>query len=102
MLSGGLDSTTLAAQAIREGYALLAVTVHYGQTHRRELRAAEEVARALGIEQRVVDVSFFKELAWYSALTQPDRFGVPGSRTSAEIMGPSTGAAGAQGTREVR
>jgi 7-cyano-7-deazaguanine synthase len=61
------------------------VTVHYGQTHRRELRAAEEVARALGIEQRIVDVSFFKELAWYSALTQPDRFGVPANRTTYEM-----------------
>jgi 7-cyano-7-deazaguanine synthase len=85
MLSGGLDSTTVAAGAKRDGHEVLAVTVHYGQAHHRELRAAEAVAKALGIEQRVVDVSFFKELAWYSALTQPERFGLPSDRTSEQM-----------------
>src|SRR5690242_8090795 len=69
LLSGGLDSTTVAALAARDGYALSAVTVHYGQSHAREIDAARAVAAALGIAQRVVDVTFFKELAWYSALT---------------------------------
>ena len=85
LLSGGLDSTTVAAVAKGEGYELLAVTVHYGQVHRREILAAEAVAKALGIEQRVVDVSFFRDLAWYSALTQPERFGLPGDRTVEQI-----------------
>ena len=85
MLSGGLDSTTVAAQALRGGHEVLAVTVHYGQAHRRELRAAAAVARALELEQRVVDVTFFKELAWYSALTQPERFGLPGGRSEEEM-----------------
>src|SRR5687767_12333204 len=85
LLSGGLDSTTVASSAVREGHEVLGVTVHYGQAHHRELRAAEAVARALEIEQRVVDVSFFKELAWYSALTQPDRFGLPSGRSDEEM-----------------
>lgn len=77
LLSGGLDSTTVAALARRQEYELSAITVHYGQTHSRELEAARRVAEALRLEHRLVDISFFKQLAWYSALTQPERLGLP-------------------------
>lgn len=80
LLSGGLDSTTVAAQAARDGYELCAVTVHYGQVHSREVQAARQVAQVLGLRQEVVDVAFFRQLAWYSALTNPDRFAVPQDR----------------------
>jgi 7-cyano-7-deazaguanine synthase in queuosine biosynthesis len=85
LLSGGLDSTTVAAVARGQGYELLAVTVNYGQAHRREVLAAEAVAQELGIAQRIVDVSFFRDLAWYSALTQPERFGLPGDRSTGQM-----------------
>src|SRR5438067_1432978 len=85
LLSGGLDSTTLAAMAVRQGYELSALTVHYGQSHAREVQAAAAVAEALGIEQRIVDVSFFGELAWYSALTHPEHFTLPAQRTAQEM-----------------
>jgi 7-cyano-7-deazaguanine synthase len=85
LLSGGLDSTTAAALAISEGYDVLAVTIHYGQAHSREVESARRVAEALRIPLRVVDVLFFKELAWYSALTHPERFELPAER-SAEAM----------------
>ena len=81
LLSGGLDSTTVATVARQEGYAVSAVTVHYGQAHRREIDAAGRVARALGLQHRVVDVAFFRDLAWYSALTHPERFPLPADRT---------------------
>jgi len=81
LLSGGLDSTTVAAYAKSRGYALSAVTVHYGQSHAREVESARRVAAALRIEHRVVDVSFFKDLAWYSALTHPERFSLPQGRS---------------------
>ncbi len=69
LLSGGLDSTTLAAWAKRQGYELRALTFYYGQRHRKEIEAARKVARILGIKHQVLDVSFFKDLAWRSALT---------------------------------
>ena len=40
LLSGGLDSTTCLAWAIREGFACHTLAVDYGQRHRVELEAA--------------------------------------------------------------
>jgi 7-cyano-7-deazaguanine synthase len=49
LLSGGLDSYTAAALLQRDGFALHALTVQYGQRHARETAAARDVARALGV-----------------------------------------------------
>jgi 7-cyano-7-deazaguanine synthase len=49
LLSGGLDSTTAAAYARREGWNLYALTVRYGQVHRQEIEAARRVALSLGV-----------------------------------------------------
>jgi 7-cyano-7-deazaguanine synthase len=58
LLSGGLDSATSAAQAIADGYELIALSLHYGQRHDRELIAAKRVADHLGIKEHfVVDVN---------------------------------------------
>lgn len=46
LLSGGLDSSTTLAIARAKGYALYALTVHYGQRHAAELAAARRVAGA--------------------------------------------------------
>ena len=85
LLSGGLDSATVATQAVREGYELIAVTVRYGQLHDRELDSATDVASILGLRHQVVDASFFSQLAWYSALTNPDRFAMPSGRSAEEM-----------------
>ena len=81
LLSGGLDSTTVATQAARQGYRLTALTVRYGQTHSREIDAAAQVAQAIGVRHTTVDVSFFRDVAWYSALTHPEQFPLPSGRT---------------------
>jgi 7-cyano-7-deazaguanine synthase len=52
-LSGGLDSYTAAAISKSEGYDLYALTVDYGQRHRREIEAARRVARALGVRRHL-------------------------------------------------
>ena len=58
LLSGGLDSATAAALALEAGYRLIALSLDYGQRHRRELQAAASVARALGItEHRILTVN---------------------------------------------
>jgi 7-cyano-7-deazaguanine synthase len=53
LLSGGLDSTTVAALAKAEGYRLFALTIDYNQRHRIELESAAKVAAALGAERHV-------------------------------------------------
>jgi 7-cyano-7-deazaguanine synthase len=53
LLSGGLDSTTAAALARREGWELYGLTIRYGQVHVRELEAARRVALALGFAKQI-------------------------------------------------
>lgn len=48
LLSGGLDSTTAAYWCRKRGCEIHALAFDYGQRHRRELAAAEAVARAVG------------------------------------------------------
>jgi 7-cyano-7-deazaguanine synthase len=48
LLSGGLDSYTAAAVAIRDGFSISALSINYGQRHVRELQASKAVARSLG------------------------------------------------------
>ena len=62
LLSGGLDSTTAAALARKEGWAIYALTVNYGQVHAREIDAARRVATWLGAAEHreiTVDLSSF-------------------------------------------
>lgn len=69
LLSGGLDSSTLLADAVRSGTASLAVSVAYGQRHIRELRAAHDIAAHYEIEHIVLDLSGWGRLLTGSALT---------------------------------
>jgi 7-cyano-7-deazaguanine synthase len=54
LLSGGMDSTTAAAIAQRDGFDVHALSVRYGQRHAVELDAAMRVAERLGIRRHVV------------------------------------------------
>jgi 7-cyano-7-deazaguanine synthase len=57
LLSGGLDSTTLLAVAMQQGFDVHAMTFRYGQRHASEIDAARRVAGAMGVtDQIVVDV----------------------------------------------
>ena len=88
LLSGGLDSTTVTAYALQETDDLTALTFQYGQSHSKEVDCAREIAGVLGIRHHLLDISFFRDVAWYSALTNPGRFPIPEDR-SADQMGVS-------------
>ncbi|GAA4243206.1 7-cyano-7-deazaguanine synthase QueC [Dactylosporangium darangshiense] len=54
LLSGGLDSATVLAIAVHEGYETYALSFRYGQRHTVELDAADRVAKAIGAARHVV------------------------------------------------
>jgi 7-cyano-7-deazaguanine synthase len=57
LLSGGLDSATVTALAVRDGFDVYAMSFRYGQRHAVELDAAQKVAAGIGVvEHRVVDI----------------------------------------------
>jgi len=54
LLSGGLDSTTVLAMALSEGFEAYAMSFRYGQRHSVELKSAEEVARRFGAARHII------------------------------------------------
>lgn len=80
LVSGGLDSTTVLAQARAEGYDCYTLSFDYGQRHRAELAAAERCARALGSREHKV-VGLDLRAIGGSALTD-DKIAVPEQETS--------------------
>lgn len=84
LLSGGLDSTTVAAHAVRQGHQVRALSIGYGQRHLRELRSARAVAKHLGVPMIEVDAGFYAGLASHSALTS-HAHAIPEGRDPAEM-----------------
>lgn len=57
LLSGGLDSATVAAMALADGYDVHALSFAYGQRHSVELSAAKAIAKALGLaSHKIIDL----------------------------------------------
>ena len=85
LLSGGLDSATVAAIAQRDGFAVHALSFSYGQRHDVELEAAARVATQLDVlEHRVIEIDL--RAFGGSALTD-DAIAVPKHRSSVELSG---------------
>lgn len=63
-LSGGLDSTTLAAHYIAEGYHIQPVTFKYGSKHNKwERIAAQNIIKHYNLpEPKIIDLPFIKDL----------------------------------------
>jgi len=57
LVSGGLDSATVLAMAVHQGYECYALSMDYGQRHRIELERAKKVAISNGaVEHRIVTI----------------------------------------------
>lgn len=54
LLSGGLDSATVLAIAIKQGYECHALSFNYGQRHQRELLAAKKIAKHHNVASHVI------------------------------------------------
>ncbi|MHC1680890.1 MAG: 7-cyano-7-deazaguanine synthase QueC [Methanomassiliicoccales archaeon] len=75
LLSGGLDSTVTLAYALHQGFEVTALTINYGQRHKRELDAARAVAAHYKVPHIIME---FPLTGFRSALTDdsipiPDR-----------------------------
>ncbi len=87
LLSGGLDSATAAALAQEAGHRVIGLSFDYGQRHRRELEAAEQVAAALGLaEHHTIAVNL---AAWGGSALTDGRIAVPTAGVVAGAI-PST------------
>jgi 7-cyano-7-deazaguanine synthase len=84
LLSGGIDSSTTLAVAVRDGYRAYALSLDYGQRHRAELGCSSAVAERLGAVRHLVLHIDLGEIA-PSALTA--RIEVPKGRPLDEIGG---------------
>jgi len=82
--SGGIDSTTTLAIAIRDGFEPCVLSFNYGQRHVRELQSSSRICEAMEVKQRrevTVDLRQFGG----SALT--GNMEVPKDRSEVEISG---------------
>lgn len=63
ILSGGMDSTTAAYIAKKEGYEIVALHFNYGQrTETKELQAFRAIAKELKAKTYEIDLPFFKQI----------------------------------------
>ena len=64
ILSGGMDSTTAAFIAKKQGYEIIPVHFNYGQrTENKELESFNKICDYLGIENRyIINIPFFKQI----------------------------------------
>ena len=87
LLSGGLDSATVAAQAQVDGYDVVALSLFYGQRHERELEAAKAIVQALKIqEHHLLDVNLSQ---WGGSSLTDVSLSVPIEGTTSDVI-PST------------
>jgi 7-cyano-7-deazaguanine synthase len=84
IVSGGMDSVTLAYLIDSLGYSLHLLSFNYGQRHVKELESAAHCAAALGAEHSIIDLSGVGALLKGSALT--DNIAVPEGHYADENM----------------
>jgi 7-cyano-7-deazaguanine synthase len=82
LLSGGLDSSTLLALAIRDGFEVYAMSFRYGQRHAHEIAAAKRIAESYGVAAHVI-VDIDLRIFGGSALTAD--IAVPKDRMAADM-----------------
>jgi 7-cyano-7-deazaguanine synthase len=74
LLSGGLDSATTLAVALRDGFEAHALSFDYGQRQKLELDAAKRIAAALGVREHriaIIDLRVFGGSALTSDVPVP-------------------------------
>ena len=82
LLSGGLDSTTVLAAAVKKEFDIIALSFNYGQRHNYEIQCAKEIASTYNvIKHQIANIDL--GAIGGSALT--DDIDVPKNRDAAEM-----------------
>ena len=84
VVSGGIDSVTLAYLLKSEGYSLHLLSFDYGQRHRKELACAQLAAERLAAQYSQLDLTSVGQHLTGSALT--DDIAVPSGHYAEENM----------------
>lgn len=71
VLSGGMDSSVLLHHHLAARDEVIALSVDYGQRHRKELDYAAKLCSRLTVEHHIVDLSSVGKLFKSSSLTNP-------------------------------
>ena len=85
IVSGGLDSVTLAYHLVEQGYEPALISYDYGQRHSKELDFAKLCAQRLNVRHHLVDLKVLTSLMSTSSLTS-DAVEVPDGHYAEETM----------------
>jgi len=85
IVSGGMDSATLAYQTVNHGGKPLLLTFDYGQKHKKEIDYARILADDLKAPHKVIDLSSVNQILQGSALTD-DSIEVPEGHYASDNM----------------
>jgi 7-cyano-7-deazaguanine synthase len=85
IVSGGLDSVSMAYHLADKGYGLSLISYDYGQRHKKEIEFAQLCAQHLNAEHHIVDLTVLTSLMNTSSLTSPD-VEVPDGHYAEETM----------------
>lgn len=66
--SGGMDSTVLLYQLLKDNYAVRCLSIDYGQKHKRELQYAKTLCENLSLEHKIIDLTSVTQLLSNSSL----------------------------------
>ena len=78
LFSGGLDSTTCLAQALKKNFTPYLLTINYGQRHNFEIEAAKSIVNHYRIQNHsIVDI----DLSQFGGSALTDNIDVPKNRT---------------------
>lgn len=61
LVSGGIDSCVSAFMAKKEGFTIYALTINYGQRHKKEIESAKKIANFLKVKKHIIlDINLSK------------------------------------------
>ena len=85
IVSGGLDSVTMAYELVHRNYEVILISYNYGQRHKKEITYAKKCAENLGAQHHIVDLQALSNLLGGSSLTS-EEISVPDGHYAEESM----------------